>query len=209
VGTSIGGGSLDVFYSNVRSAIALSSLTASQVASLPKLGFSSENALSGIVSDNTTYGSMASYDWGTPKVYAGYEYIHFANPASPIAAGYVDIGGYVMAFASDTAYNVNRNLQVFWVGGRYAVGQKLDLALAYYGYRQNSYATGARGGCSNDAASNCSGEQEAISASADYRINRHFDTYAGLMYSAVRDGFSSGYLHKTNVATTIGARYQF
>ena len=33
-------------------------------------------------------------------MFAGYEHIQFANPKTPLAAGFHDIGGYVLAFVN-------------------------------------------------------------------------------------------------------------
>jgi predicted porin len=101
-------------------------------------------------------------------------------------------------------------LQVFWAGLRYTVIPNLDLAVAYYGYKQNSYATGSKAGCSTNEASSCSGTENAFSFDADYRFTKRFDGYAGIMYTGVLNGLASGYtLHTTDMNPTIGVRYKF
>ena len=99
---------------------------------------------------------------------------------------------------------------MFWGGVRYTVIPQLELAGAYYGYKQNSYATGAEAGCSTSAHGNCSGTEDVISFDADYRLSKRFDAFAGLMYSAVHDGLASGFIfHTTDITTTMGVRFKF
>src|SRR5208282_5071281 len=99
---------------------------------------------------------------------------------------------------------------VYWAGARYSVLPRLDLTLAYYLVHQNSYGIAAASGCSTNFAGTCSGTLEAYSFDADYTFTRHFDAYLGAMYSAVHDGFASGYLFQTNnINPTVGVRYKF
>ncbi len=152
---------------------------------------------------------MASYRIDPFKLFAGYEHIKYANPDRPLSAGFNDIGGYVLAFVTNNAYNVSKTLNVYWTGVRYTVLPNLDLTAAYYGYQQNAYGTGKQAGCTTSAHSVCSGSLEAFSFDADYHFNKHFDAYLGAMYSGVHDGVASGYLYTTNINPTVGVRYKF
>ena len=201
--------SVDAYYSKVNSAITATSLTAAQVAKLPALGYSVSNSLAATISDNTAYALMASYKFERLKFFAGYEYIKYQNPKTPLQAGFINIGGYVLAFVSNAAYDNSKMVQVYWTGLRYAVIPKLELTAAYYGVHQNAYGSGTQVGCSSDAHSTCSGGLEAFSVDADYRFNVHFDAYVGAMYSGVHDSMASGYLSTTNINPTIGVRYKF
>jgi predicted porin len=209
VGGHYAGLSVDAYYSKINSAITASSLSAAQVAGLPALGYSPSNALAATISDNTTYSLMALYNADPLKFFAGYMHIKYANPANPLSAGFNDIGGYVLAFVTNSAYNNSKTVQVYWTGVRYTVIPGLDLTAAYYGYQQNAYGTGKQAGCTTSAHSTCSGSLEAFSFDADYRFNKHFDAYLGAMYSGVHDGVASGYLYPTNINPTIGVRYKF
>jgi predicted porin len=209
VGGRYAGLSVDAYYSKVNSAITASSLSAAQVAALPGLGYSATNALAATISDNTTYSLMALYDLDPLKFFAGYMHIKYANPEHPLSAGFSDIGGYILAFVTNNAYDNSKTVQVYWTGARYTVIPGLDLTAAYYGYQQNAYGTGKQAGCSTSAHSTCSGRLQAYSFDADYRFNKHFDAYLGAMYSGVQDGAASGYLHSTNINPTIGVRYKF
>jgi predicted porin len=208
LGGSFADASVDAFYSKVKSSITASALSATQAATLPA-GDSLSNSLAGTVSDNTAYALMGSYRVSVVKLFAGYEYIKYVDPGTPLSAGYSDIGGYVLAFVNNTAYKNPKINQVYWTGVRYAVIPQLELTAAYYGVHQSAYASGTEAGCSSDAHSTCSGNLEAVSLDADYRFNVHFDVYLGAMYSAVHDGFASGYINTTNINPTVGVRFKF
>ena len=209
IGGNFAGASVDAYYSKVNSAITTTSLTAAQVAQLPALGYSVSNSLAATISDNTAYALMAFYKLDPFKFFAGYEHIKYSNPTSPLRAGFNDIGDYVLAFVSNTAYSKSKNLQVYWTGARFTVIPHLDLTVAYYGYHQDAYGTGIQAGCSTSKFSVCSGSLEAFSFDADYRFNVHFDAYLGAMYSGVHDGVANGYFYTTNINPTVGARYKF
>jgi predicted porin len=209
IGGNFAGASVDAYYSKENSAITATSLTAAQVAKLSALGYSISNSLAATISDNTAYALMALYEIDPLKFFAGYEYIKYTNPTRPLSAGYNDIGGYVLAFVTNNAYNNSKTVQVYWTGARYTVIPHLDLTVAYYGYHQNAYGTGKQAGCTTAAYSTCSGSFEAFSFDADYFFNKHFDAYLGAMYSGVHDGVASGYLKTTNINPTVGVRYKF
>jgi predicted porin len=209
LGAEYAGASVDAYYSKENSAITATSLTAAQVDELPKLGYSVSDSLAATISDNTAYALMGLYDLDRLKLFAGYEYIKYANPTTPLSAGYVDIGGYVLAFVNNAAYSNPKQVQVYWTGVRYTVIPKLELTAAYYGVHQNAYGSGTQAGCSTSEHSVCSGDLLAFSLDADYRFNVHFDAYLGAMYSDVRGGMANDYFYTTNINPTIGVRYKF
>lgn len=209
IGGKFAGLSVDAYYSKLNSAVTAAPLTQAQVAQLPALGYASSQSLAGTISDDTTYALMASYNFESAKFFAGYMHIQYANPKSPLSVGFNDIGGYVLAFVTNNAYDNPKTVQVYWSGVRYAVRSNFELTAAYYAYEQNAYGTGALAGCATSAHSVCSGTFEAFSFDADYHFSKHFDAYLGAMYSGVHDGTASGYIHSTNVNPTIGVRYKF
>ena len=210
IGAEFAGASVDAYYSKVYSAITATSLTAAQVAQLPALGYSVANSLAATISDNTAYALMALYKFDRLKVFAGYEYIKYENPKTPLSGGFINIGGYVLAITNNAAYDNSKISQVYWTGLRYTVVPKLELTAAYYGVHQNAYGSGTQVGCSTNAHSVCSGSLEAFSFDADYRFNVHFDAYVGAMYSGVHDGLANGYpFYTTNINPTVGVRYKF
>jgi predicted porin len=209
LGASVGDGSIDAYYFKKYDAIGISSLSAAQVGTLPALGLSASNSLTGTISDNTTFSVMANYALGPVKLYAGYEHIDFNNPTDPLAVGTVIIGGYVLAVVNNAAYDNEKTLQVYWAGLKYTIVPDLDLRLAYYAYRQNSYATGAHAGCSDTSSGGCSGQENSASILLDYRLTKRFDIYGGSFWSGVQNGLANGYLNKDNIATTLGLRFKF
>ena len=208
IGVDLGPASIDGFYAKVRDAISAGSLSAAQVQQLPTLGYSSSNSITGTVSDNTAFALMGSYVLSPATLFAGYEHIRFANPATPLAAGYSDEGGYILAFVNNTAYKHNKNMQIYWTGVKYTMST-VDLYAAYYGYHQAAYAAGDLAGCSSTASGACSGELTAFSFAADWRLSKRFDVYAGAMYSGVSGGLANGYIVKSTIDPTLGARFKF
>jgi predicted porin len=183
---------------------------ANTVTELPGLGYSLSNSLSATVSDNSTFAVMGLYKIDPLKLFASFEHIQYANPTTPLEAGFTDIGGYNLAFVNDKAFPKDKVLQLYWAGARYSVLPRLDLTAAWYLVHQNSYGIGATAGCTTKAAGTCSGTLVAYSFDADYTFNRHFDAYIGAMYSAVHDGFANGYEFQTNnINPTIGVRFKF
>jgi predicted porin len=98
---------------------------------------------------------------------------------------------------------------VFWAGLKFAATPQLDLAAAYYGYKQNSFATGLNTGCSDARNSACSGTENSISLLADYRFAKRFDGYFGTFWTGVQDGLANGFLNKSTITTTTGVRFRF
>ena len=208
LGADFGRASVDGYYSKVNSAITATSLSTTQAGALPA-GYSVANSLAATVSDNTAYALMGLYRLDRLKLFAGYEYIKYENPKTALDPGFVNIGGYVLAFVNNTAYDNAKMVQVYWTGLRYTLIPRLELTAAWYGVHQNAYGSGKQAGCTSDAHSTCSGSLEAFSIDADYRFNVHFDAYIGAMYSGVHDGMASGYLYTTNINPTVGVRYKF
>jgi predicted porin len=219
----LGGGSVDAYYAKKKDAVAASPLSSAQVAGLAGLCnppptvpptasqcYSVSNSLSATISDNITYSLMALYNFGAPKIFAGYEHIKFENPNSPLPQGFITIGGYQLAYVNNDAYAVNKTLEVFWAGGKYALTENLEFTLAYYGYHQDAYATGKDAGCSSIVSAKCSGNLNAVSGLVDYRFTKRFDVYLGSMWSGVTNGLANGYiLNRDTVATTAGLRFKF
>jgi predicted porin len=216
VGAEYAGASVDVFYTKMRDAVSVGTLSTAQVAALPGLNLSSQNSVAGTISDNASYGVMASYALAPvlPEVpvtvYGGFQHIAYMNPSIALAPGFDDIGGYVLGAVNNTAYaKGDKQLNVYWAGARYSPTPQFTAAIAYYGEKQFAFATGADAGCSSTISAACSGNFNALSVSVDYHFTKRFDTYAGAMWSNVSHGLANGYLNTTNVDPTIGARFSF
>jgi predicted porin len=225
-GGDYAGFSADVYYTKIKDAVALGALSAGQVADLSLLcpnplpagescvAANPSNALTATVSDNTAYAFMGLYNMGVLKFFGGYEHIQFANPDTPLSAGF-DVAAYRVAYVNvqsgaKSTYFHDKTLQVYWAGVRYTVIPELDLVGAYYGIKQNAYGSGANAGCSTNKSGTCSGTEDIISFDAVYRLSKRFDAFAGAMYSGVHDGLANGFLfHTTDVTTTAGVRFKF
>ena len=216
-GIEYAGASADVFYTKVRDAILASPLSAAQVADLGNYGLTSDNSVAGTVSDNASYGAMASYDLagitaGTipMTIYGAFQHITYMNPSIALPIGFDDINGYTLGAVNNTAFaKADKILQVYWAGVRYAVTDQFTAALAYYGEKQNAYATGNDAGCSSMIVSECSGHLNVASISLDYHLTKRFDAYVGAMWSNVSHGLAVGYLNTTLIDPTVGARFSF
>jgi predicted porin len=210
LGAEYAGASVDAFYTKVKDAVSIGTLSATQVTGLPALGYALDKSLSGTISDNASYGAMASYAFGPATFFGVYQHITYMNPSIPLKPGFSDIGGYTLAYVSNTTYaKDDKVLQVYWAGVRYTVNENLTAALAYYGEKQNAFATGADANCSNTISGSCSGHLNAASVSLVYHFTKRFDSYAGAMWSNVSHGLANGYIETTMIDPTIGFRYSF
>ena len=209
LGFNYAGFSLDAYYASIKDAVALASLSAAQVAGLPALGYSSSNALAATISDNTAFDFMAMYTWDVVKFFAGYEHIKYGNPQHPLAAG-SDLDAYKIAYVNNNAYAMNKVLQVYWGGIKWAFDPHFDFTAAWYGYKQNAYAAGATYDCGSNISGACSGTTDDYSADVVWKMTKRFNSYVGLMYTGVHGGQANGYVFHTNDVTgTIGVRYTF
>jgi predicted porin len=240
VGVDYMGFSFDVVGGKIYDGVSAAPLSPAQVFSAP-LAVASPNATSlnnyngnlglgpvtATISDNTVFQVAGRYTIGPVKLFAGYENIHFANPNNPLANGAFIEGGYTVFAPNNTNFTTDKILQTVWVGARYAATRDLDLTLAYYHENQNSFvnATNRTGTCNTAISSACSGTLDAVSFVVDWRFARHFDAYAGVMWSQVQNGLASGFLQTNptgngvatatsgqkanNIDPGVGLRYQF
>jgi predicted porin len=238
-GGDYAGFSADVFYAKIKDAVSLAALSAAQVADLSKpntdptslcpstiaaggscVAASPTNSLAATISDNTSIALMGLYNMGWLKFFAGYEHIKYANPDTPLKAGF-NVAAYTVAFVNKqsgegSTYFYDKTLQVAWAGVRYTVIPELDLVGAWYGYKQNAYGTAAANAeCSSSKPhlsepGTCGGTENVISFDADYRLSKRFDAFAGVMYSGVKDGLAGGFPYATtDITTTVGVRFKF
>jgi len=225
VGFDYMGFSMDFTGGKIYDAVSSGALSAAQIGAITAANIGcSVGCLAGVVSDNTVFQVAAKYVIGPWKFYGGYERVAFSNPNNPLAPGAFLLGGYNVGVANNTNFTTDRILQTFWVGTRYSVRPDLDLSLAYYHENQNSFVIGngsnPTGTCSNVSSAGCSGSLDAVSFVADWRFAKHFDAYAGIMWSQVQNGLANGFLLANglpgatgNKASAydpgVGLRYQF
>jgi predicted porin len=185
------------------------------------------------ISNNTNVIVGTKYTLDRLKLYAGYEWIQFANPSDVYApgTGFTDIAGdFVCAGCqavnftniSTTSFSHGDKIQqLAWVGGRYALTDSLDVVSAYYHVWQNDFSGGGAvknssgvitsNACSvvSTAQASCAGSLDAASILLDWKFAPKWDTYIGTVYSRLNGGMDSGFLAKDNWATTAGLRFRW
>jgi predicted porin len=228
IGIDYMGFSFDFVGGKTDDAVSAAPLSAAQVAALPAAGVPTGlGAVGATISDNTVFQVAGRYTIGPVKLFAGYENIHYANPNNPLSSGAFIEGGYTVFQPNNTNFTTDKVLQTFWVGAKYSATRDLDLTVAYYHEDQNSFvnATNLTGTCSTAISSACSGTLDAVSFVVDWRFARHFDAFAGVMWSEARNGLASGFLQTNplgngvatatsgqkanNIDPGVGLRYQF
>lgn len=207
--------SVDAIGSYVKNAVAIATAGNTLPAVLPQV-------LTATLSDNTSAMLVGKYTNGPFKLFAGYEYIRYAAPSNPFAAGtgFNDIAGDFVCAGCAAINNTNINntafsagdkqFHVFWTGVKYAVTRDLDLTGAYYHYDQPAF--GAPVDCSAGGSATpatCHGTMNAVSFAADWQFAKKFDAYAGVMFSQVNGGLANGFLNRNSVAPTAGLRFRF
>jgi predicted porin len=201
-GVDYAGFSFDGIYSHVNDAIASAPLPSTFKNAQFLYG------LAGTISDDTSFMLTASYKFEQIplRIFFGFEDIWFANPHNPLGPGSTTIGGYELLSTNNTAYTINKNVQVYWAGAKYGILPNLDLMVAYYQTHQDSYSGN---GCTTNVAATCAGDLRAESLVLDYRFNQYLDAYAGAMYSRVDGGLANGYINNSTIDPTVGLRFTF
>ena len=183
--------------------------------------------LAGTISDNVEWMVTAKYKWDQFEVMGGYEHIDFANPSNPVPVDFVNNYGFQFDTVSNTAFPMDKILQMMWIGGKWKATDHLTLIASYYHETQNAFGIGSVAGCNTALSSMCSGTLDAVSFVADYVFTKHFDVYAGVEYSQMTNGLANGSVQTSilsatgavignngkstasNIDPTIGARYSF
>jgi predicted porin len=168
--------------------------------------------LTATLSDNENVMVAAKYSWDRLKLYAGYEWLHFANPSDPVTS-FTEITGDNLLNGVNSTINVtnfttgDKVLQLVWAGARYSVTDSVDVVGAYYHETQNNFSGAA---CVVAVASSkCNGTMDAGSFLIDWRFAPKWDTYIGTVYSQWNGGLANGMLATNNWATTAGLRFRW
>ncbi len=101
-GFDYAGFSVDGVYAKKKDAIAVASLSAAQLVTLP------QDSLAATISDNESFMLGASYNTGAFKFSAGYEHIDFKNPSLPITAPFSGLGGYYISVVNNAGVPARR-----------------------------------------------------------------------------------------------------
>ncbi len=149
--------------------------------------------------------------------FGGYAHIDMTNPGNTYANNNGTIGGYMFAAVNTApyAFGATKTLETEWAGAAYETGP-WTFSGAYYHEGQGDYTNSKNQTCAeaNVAAkgvtqSNCSGDLDVGSFVVDYRFNKHFDVYSGVMFSTAGDGLASGFLNTDNTSAVTGLRLKF
>jgi len=233
LGGAYGGFSADVVVQHVNQAISVlnpllgpASLSAPYQSTLDSINtnpinganlIGTNNTEYGIVTDNTAVMAAAKYAWDQFKIFGGYEYIQYQNPANPLGVGATAQGGYLLSGVEDNNLDSTKIVQVFWTGVKYAYNDKTDITLSYYHEMQNDFRIPSTCSAAAGFRSSCAGTLDEVSLYADYHFTRHFDGFAGIAYSDVSGGLAIAiphgpgvpYFFDNNLAPTVGGRFAF
>ncbi|HET7062634.1 MAG TPA: porin, partial [Rudaea sp.] len=201
-GFDYAGFSVDALWGEKKDAIAAASLSAAQLA-LPGVP---HDSLAATISDNEAWQIAGSYTNGPWRASGGYEHITFSNPDLPVAPGFAGLGGYWISITNNTAFPHDKKFDVTWLGLKYNFTKDFDITGAWYYYNQDAFGAVK---CSDNRASNCSGNEDVWSMRLDYRFTKRFDVYAGFAYSKVEDGLASGFLNDSVTTVMTGFRFNF
>jgi predicted porin len=212
------------------------------------------SGLKATISNQTAFMVLAKYSfgsWSDPKpvvgkavppssptgipltLYAGYEWIQFANPSDPQsvfrddgflfnptnAAASTLVGSANGTTIANNAFNAacgsgagceNEYFQVMWTGAKYGITKDLDIVGAYYHFIQSAFVIAPAATCATASANpRCAGFFDTYSALLDWRFLPKWDTYIGVMYSAAFGGLANGDITRNNLAATGGVRFRF
>jgi predicted porin len=189
--------------------------------------FYNTDDLKATLSNNTGFMLLSKYKLGPLTLSGGYEWWRQANPSDAYANGFETLGGYSVPgtipalnktvaklfptqWVTYNAYTINRYVNVFFFGAKYAINPQLDVIGAFYYLEQNNYSTTPCTGTGIHISSgSCAGTQDAISFLVDYRPVKRLDLYAGVMVSNVYAGLANGFQEIQNIAPTAGLRVKF
>jgi predicted porin len=220
--------------------------------------FPADGAIKATVSNQTSFMALAKWTFGSwgntaPPIvgkappapsgptgipltlYAGYEWIQFANPSDPQISFrddgflFTDPGNALTGHGAgavgfptainNNAFNANCGtgggcqneiFQIMWVGAKYGITRDLDIIGAYYYYIQDQYTLNVGNVCAvTTAHSQCAGTYDTYSAVLDWRFLPKWDTYIGVMYSVAYGGIATSDITTNNLAVTGGVRFRF
>ncbi len=185
----------------------------------------SATALRAVISNNESWSAQGKYTYefgdgfkdgaaaAKLTIYGGYENISFGNPDKSPAniIGQTTVGGFIISAVTLNPYQTGKVLQLAWTGAKVALRSGWSFTGAYYHLEQNAFLGTVNKPAAGtiQTAANTPGSYNDGSFVIDYRFNRHFDVYAGVNYSALDGGLSSGYLNNNQTTVATGVRLKF
>jgi predicted porin len=213
--------SADVLGSFTKDAVSLTDIGPTNAFGSPINTSTAATTFAATISNNTSVMVAAKYAVDRLTLYAGYEWMQFANPSDAVTS-FTDISGAFLCSGTcgtqlgtsinNAAFAQDKILQLAWFGAKYSLTDSLDLIGAYYHENQNNFSAGAANNAcalSSTALSSCAGNQDAVSFLIDYKFAPKWDTYIGTLYSKQTGGLDNGFLVNNNWATTAGLRFRW
>jgi predicted porin len=226
VGVTLFGVSVDALYQKENGAVNLRSSFDNMPNPLPSPG------LAAYISDDEAWNLMAKYtfDFGAadpaakppagPKltVFAGYSHITKNHSSDSYGSSQ---GNYPLSIGININDAAVYNFE--WIGAKFALPAHWSFTGAFYHTNQNSWtiglaSTGTDGiGCAG-AGLLCAGSFSEASVSVVYAFDKHFDLYAGVNWSEVKDGLANGFVgtsadgttgSENQTTTMVGGRLRF
>lgn len=188
---------------------------------------STSEVMSATLSNNTSVMVAAKYTVDQLKLYAGYQFVDFANPSDPYTTtgtGFTNISGEFLCFncgavngtnISSTAYTHHKLQNLAWVGAKYLITPTLELTGAYYHVSQNDFSGGGKNGSggtcalASTALFSCAGSLNSGAAVLDWTFSPKWDTYVTTVYERLNGGLNNGYLANNNWSTMAGLRFRW
>ena len=230
VGATYKGFSLDAYYTKENGAVNSSGTLVRSGFALPTVDTTPGNTnnvvpfLKGVITNNEAFSIMGKYtydlgggfkdegDSAKVTIFGGYVHTDMATDDNQDQYNGNHTGGGYQIWANNAnRWGSDKVLQTAWIGATYATGPWAFTG-AYYHQSQDFYQAtfGANAAsCSNASAANCAGDTNFGSFVVDYTFNKHFDVYAGVSYSEVSGGMSSGYTHTDTTNAVTGLRLKF
>jgi predicted porin len=132
---------------------------------------------------------------GKFTVYGGYTHSDMVDGGG-VPVGSTTIGGYILKNLN-TTYTGTRELATAFVGGKYEIGPWAFTGAYYHTEQSGTWgmaAFGAAGACNGHNNSYvCPGNLNTESFLVDYNFNKHFDIYAGVMFSQIDGGLAHSF----------------
>jgi predicted porin len=219
LGATYKGFSVEGYYLNEKGAVNLQdgTLTGSDVNQT--IYYLSNNESLGLLGKYVFEFGGGSKDKPDSKLTVSGGYIHTDmigdGPGIGLSAG-TTIGGYQLT-QEGLNFTSTRTLETFFAGGKYETGP-WAFSAAWYRLTQNSYTEqnmfNGTGGCSVNAFA-CAGATDIYSVLVDYNFTKHFDMYAGIVYSddsgglahSSTSGGANGFTNNTTFVS--GVRLKF
>lgn len=177
------------------------------------------SGVSATITDNTYASVGAKYTIDRLKLYAGYEWIRFANPADGGVNAFTDIAGNGFANVAGSSFIITNGglandkiWNIAWAGVRYSLTNAVDIYGAYYHQEQGQFIAANNTTCAvNGERSNsaCHGTENSVTAVIDWQFAPKWDTYVGTTLTQFNGGLANGYLHTQYWATSAGVRFRW